>query len=133
MAEDWHAIAAEVEDALKSVAQTDAGYPVVIRRMVEGVPPNGFTSGVQTPVYEQAYAIQDTRKIRNAEGNLIDNPETVVTISAVGITPPTANDHIALGVVVGNAELVVDWLYIKQVIPLSPVGIPVLFDIVLGS
>lgn len=132
MAEDWNAIALEVADALRSVGETEAGYQVILRQTVYGVPPNGYTTGVSSYVYFAAFAVQDTRKIRNAEGNLIENPERVVTISSVGIPTPTANDHIALGVALDDAATVTDWLSIKLVLPLDPAGVAVLHDLVLG-
>lgn len=129
MSENWQAIAAEVDAALKSVASTDAGYPIALRKVVVvGGVPWDPSSGTPTITYSTLYGIEDNEMIRDMNGTLIRSTMDTVIVSAIG-TAPAKGDKVAPGVAPGAADEATAWREIQEVRPLSPVGTPILYEL----
>lgn len=129
MAEDWEAIAAEVDAALKSVAATDAGYPIALRKVViTGGVPWDPGSGTTTITYSTLYGIEGNEMIRDVNGTVIRTSMNTVTVSAIGAVP-AKGDRVAPGVSGGDADEVTAWREIAEVRPLAPAGTAVLYEL----
>ena len=134
MAEDWNAIASEVDAALKSVADISmpGGYPAVLRSGGNAPPANPWDPPGGDPVYSTVYVIEGVREIRDVGGTTIVETRRTLTISAVGAIP-TKGQMVAVGI---TADAVTDatvWNEIIEVRPLAPAGVIVLFDVDLGA
>jgi hypothetical protein len=133
MAEDWNAIAAEVEGALRSVGDVSHpdGYPVTIRRMTEGNQwdPDDFG----TTAYYPFVGFDQTREIRDAAGAMTGETRRTVTVNAMGSITPTQSDTIAVGVKAAEATDTSPWQEILAVRPLSPAGVAVLIEVDIAS
>jgi len=129
--ENWESIAAEVDEAIKSVASTDAGYPATIRRQ-------SSTGGdpwdpVTTSTYTTVRAIEENRRVRSADGTYVDMVKRTLTMAAIpGFTPQKADD-VALGITASQATDESNWLVITEVRALSPAGVAVLYEIELST
>lgn len=129
MAENWAGIAAEVDAALKSVASTDAGYPIALRKVVvTGGNPWDPGSGTSVPSYSTLYGIEDNRMLRDINGTLIGTTLRTITVSAVGTVPAKA-DKIAVGIAEADADESSPWVEIAEVRPLAPAGTAVLYEL----
>lgn len=133
MAEDWNAIAKEVEGALKSIGTTDAGWPVLLRREVAGPGPNDWTPGTPVPTYYQFWAFQDYKRIRDRDGTLTDIVERTFYLTATAGVEPQPGDRLAFGATIANAATVGEdkWVAVMRSLPLAPVGIAVLHEVTL--
>lgn len=130
MAENWHGIAAEVESALRSVGETDAGYPIVIDTgNRSGVTPNPWTPAPPAAGYVQFWGIQDYNQLKDANGALTDQTRHTVIVNATSGVIPTEDMFLALGVTADAANEDADWIPILAVRPLAPVGVAVLYEI----
>lgn len=128
MPEDWDAIAAEVDAALKSVASTSAGYPIALRKVViTGGDPWDPGSGTETITYSTLYGIESNEKIRDINGTVIRTSMDTVIVSALG-TAPAKVDKVAPGVAAADASESTAWREIAEVRPLSPAGTAVMFE-----
>ncbi|WP_416355552.1 hypothetical protein ACLNGM_15040 [Aureimonas phyllosphaerae] len=126
--EDWNAIAAEVADALRSVADVSqpGGFPVVLRKQtsVGGDPWNpAFTNATDFPLH----AIETVREVRDASGTLIGQSVRTLTVTAIPDVVPASGDTIAIGAAVPDTNT--EWVQIAEVRPLAPAGIAVLYEI----
>lgn len=134
MAEDWNAIAAEVDAALKSVADIgqSGGHPAVLMSSGDTPPANPWDPPGGDPVYSTVHVVEGVREIRDINGTTILETRRTLLISATGAIP-TKGQRVAVGLV---AEEVVDetvWHEIVEVRPLAPAGVAVLFEVDLGA
>ena len=129
--ENWTAIAAEVDEAIKSVASTDAGYPATIRRQSStGGDPWEPTT---TSAYTTIRVIEENRRVRSADGTYVDMVKRTLTMAATpGFTPQKADD-VAVGITASEASDSSDWLVITEVRALAPAGVAVLYEIELST
>jgi hypothetical protein len=130
MAEDWSAIAAEVDAALKSVADISqaSGYPATLRIPASGEPANPWDPPSGSPTYSTVYVVEGVREIRDINGTTILQTLRTLLISATGAAPAKWQ-NIAVGVA---AEAVTDatvWDEIAEARPVSPAGIAVLYEV----
>lgn len=130
--EDWNAIAAEVEGALREVADTSQpdGFPVTLRKVVvTGGVPWDPGSGTATPTYTGFVGFETVQEVRDASGTLIGQTRRTITVNATAGVVPSDDDQVALGVEAGEASESSPWVGILAVRPLSPVGTAVLYEI----
>ena len=129
--EDWAATAAEVDEAIKSVASTDEGYPATIRSQSStGGDPWEPTT---TSAYTTIRVIEENRRVRSADGSYVDmTKRTLTTASKPGFVPKKSDD-IAVGITASEASDNSDWLVITEVRALAPAGVAVLYEIELST
>ena len=129
--ENWESIAAEVDEAIKSVASTDAGYPATIRRQSStGGDPWEPTT---TSAYTTIRVIEENRRVRSADGSYVDMTKRTLTTASKGGFVPKKSDEIAMGITDSEASDNSDWLVITEVRALSPAGVAVLYEIDLST
>ena len=134
MAEDWTSIAAEVDEAIRSVGSTDDGYAVTLRKIsTSGGSIYDPAAGTTTPGYTTMRVIESETRERDRQGNLVGTKRRTLTVAAVyGVVPQKA-DKIALGMTKAEVEAAgdtaVEWQEIDEVYPLSPAGMAVLYEI----
>lgn len=113
MAEDWASVAKEVEAALLIV-----GFNATLQKA-------GTNSGTEydpvigPPTDYPVNIIDDTIRLRDSSGTLIDRKMRVLTMAATGVIA-SKNDRI---LVRGT------WHEIIEVMPLAPGGVDLLFDL----
>tara|TARA_R110001606_G_scaffold72640_1_gene167336 strand:+ start:5354 stop:5887 length:534 start_codon:yes stop_codon:yes gene_type:complete len=145
MAENWAAIAAEVDAALKSVGSTDAGFSATLMQSTTtGGEPWDPTGGTTVQTYSTVTVVQGVREIRDLSGTVIIETRRTLMISAAGVAP-TKQHRIAVGVAAAEAQAAAEYaeatgfpdttIYseIIEVRPLSPAGIAVLYEVDLGG
>ncbi|HEX5933591.1 MAG TPA: hypothetical protein VFY63_05460 [Pseudorhizobium sp.] len=134
MSEDWSAIAAEVSDAIRSVSDISQsnGYPVTLRIPGEATgDPWDPQPGVTT--YKTLYAVEGFQEIRDASGTLIGQTRHTLTVTADPDAVPMKSHKVAIGVMAEDVAEDTAFVEILEVRPLSPAGVPVLYDIDLSS
>ena len=131
MSVNYTEIAAEVDEAIKSVASTDAGYPATIRRQSStvGEPWEPTTSSA----YSTSRVIEENRRVRSADGTYVDMTKRTLTTASKGGFVPKKSDEIAMGITDSEASDNSDWLVITEVRALSPAGVAVLYEIDLST
>ena len=129
--ENWTAIAAEVDEAIKSVASTDAGYPATIRRQSSsGGDPWEPTT---TSAYTTIRVIEENRRVRSADGSYVDMVKRTLTMAATPGFTPQRSDDVALGITASEATADSKWLVITEVRALAPAGVAVLYELELST
>lgn len=134
MAEDWNAIAAEVDAALRSVADIgqSGGYPAVLQSGGDVPPANPWDPPGGDPVYTTVYVIEGVREIRDINGTAILETLRTLTISATGAIP-TKGQRVAVGITADQVTDATVWNEMIEVRPLAPAGVAVLYDVDLGA
>lgn len=130
MAEDWAGIAAEVDAAIRSVADVSQpnGYPATLRRA--GAPSgDAWNSQPGEPTFLTVYVLEEFHQQRDAAGTMIDRPIHRLVCSAQPGVVPNDNDEIALGVAREQVDDGTVWISIDEVRPLAPAGVAVLYEI----
>jgi len=129
--ENWTAIAAEVDEAIKSVASTDAGYPATIRRQSStgGDPWEPTTSTAYTTIR----VIEENRRVRSADGSYVDMVKRTLTMAATPGFTLQRSDDVALGITASQATDESNWLVITEVRALAPAGVAVLYELELST
>lgn len=134
MAENWTAIAAEVDQALRSVADISQpnGFPVTFRIPAGGAPANPWDPPSGSVTYAELVAVQDTREMRDANGTLIGQTVRTLMCNATGVVP---SDDWTVAVGVAQADVTDDTVFeeILAVRPLAPAGVVVLYEIDLAN
>jgi hypothetical protein len=135
MPEDWNAIAAEADEAIRSVADISqaGGYPAALLIPANGPPasPGGPPTGSDS--YATVYCIEGVREIRDQAGMTVLEVRRTLTISATGAVP-TKGQSVAVGVTAEEAEAGDStWHEIVEVRPTSPAGVAVLFEVDLAA
>lgn len=137
MAEDWDAIAAEVETAIRSIGDTSQpdGYPATIRRIVPGAvdPAEPWIPAEPTITYTTVRVVVFDKELRDVNGTLIGQTKRTITISGAAGIAPTDDDTIAEGIEAADASESSAWQEILSVEPLSPAGIAVLYTLTLAT
>jgi hypothetical protein len=135
MAENWTGIAAEVDEAIRSIADVSqpGGYLVTLRKVtVTGGNPFDPTSGTTTIVYHTLYAVEDNREVRDINGTLIGETRRTLMVNATGVVP-SDDDRVFVGDALvfqdEAADGAVAWVEIAAVRPLAPAGVAVLYEI----
>jgi len=125
--EDWASVAAEVAEAIRSVGETDDGYPAAIRREIV----TGGTSfdPVTTPTYTTVHVIESNERVRSADGSYVDMSRRTLTVTAVPGFEPQKSDTVAVGITETEATESSDWRTITEVRPLSPAGTALLYEL----
>lgn len=130
MAEDWSSIAAEVDDAIKSVGSTDEGYAATLRKVsTTGGSPYDPASGTSTPSYTTLRVLESNTRERDRQGNLVGTKRRTLTVAAVYGVVPAKADKIALGITADAADENSEWQEIDEVYPLVPAGTAVIYEI----
>lgn len=136
MAEDWNAVAAEVEDALRSIGDISEpdGHPAVIRQQT-GEQVNPWDDPAGTPTYHEVRVLISDQELRDINGTLIGQTKRTVTISGAAGVVPHDDDTIVLGMteaqVVAAGDAGVAWKVIETVKPLAPAGVALLYEVML--
>ena len=130
MSEDWNAIAAEVDEAIRSVGSTDAGYAATLRRLsVTGGSPFDPGSGTETITYTTLRVIESNIRERDRDGTLVGTKRRTLTVGTGAGIVPTKADKIAVGITADEVSESSAWEEIAEVYPLSPAGVDVLYEI----
>lgn len=127
--EDWHSIAAEVDAALKSVADISqaSGYPSTLRLPPAGAHALGEApSG--SPSYSTVFVVEGVREIKDAAGMTVLQTMRTLLIGATGAVP-TKGQAIAVGIAEAQVTNDTLWNEIAEVRPISPAGIAVLYEV----
>lgn len=132
MPENWNAIAAEVDEAIRSVADVAGGYPAAIEMPPAGAPANAWDPPSGSPTYHTVYCLEGVREIRDAAGTTILRTMRTLMISATG-PAPAKGQRIAVGVSADDADEDSPWQEIEEVRPLAPAGVAVLYEVDLLS
>jgi hypothetical protein len=141
VSEDWNAIAAEVETAIRSIGDTSQpdGYPATIRRVVPGTPDPAepWIPVDPTITYTTVRVVVFDKELRDINGTLIGQTKRTITISGAAGIAPTDDDTIAEGVALTFVDEADDathpWHEIIAVRPLAPAGIAVLYELELAT
>lgn len=121
MAEDWNAIAAEVDAALKSVGSTDAGFTAVLAQTtVTGGDPWNPGSGTSTTVNTNVTVVVDTYEKSEIDGTTIQAGDRKVLMTAIAGVEPKPSDVLTIS---GTAYTVIN------VWPLAPAGVTVMYEV----
>ena len=128
--EDWNAIAAEVDEAIRSigdVSQPD-GYSVTLRipGAITGPP---YDPVEEPPTYKTLHCVEGYQEIRDQTGTLIGQTKHTLTVTAKADAVPLKSYRVALGIMAEEASEASDWVEIAEVRPLAPAGVPVLYDL----
>ncbi len=134
MAEDWHSIALEGDEAIRSVgdiSQPD-GYPMTLRipGAITGPP---YDPVEESPTYKTLYCIEGYQEIRDQSGTLIGQTRHTVTVTARPDVIPLKNYRVALGLTSEAVSGASQWVEIAEVRPLAPAGVAILYEIDLVS
>jgi hypothetical protein len=132
--EDWRAIAAEVDEAIRSigdVSQAD-GYPVTLRipGAITGPP---YDPVEEPPTYKTLHCVEGYQEIRDQSGTLIGQTKHMLTVTADPDAVPLKSYKVALGITAEEASESSAWVELLNVKPLSPAGVPVLYELDLIS
>jgi hypothetical protein len=135
MAEDWKAVGAEVDAALRSIGDISEpnGHPAVIRKAGAGAPVNPWDPPGGTPTHHQVVVLISDDELRDINGTLIGQTKRTVTISGAAGVVPHDDDEIALGMTVDKIGDDTQWHGIEMVKPLAPAGVAVLYDLLLAG
>lgn len=128
--EDWRAIAAEVDEAIRSigdVSQPD-GYPVTLRIPGEITGPP-YDPVEAPPTYKILHCVEGYQEIRDQSGTLIGQTKHTLTVTAKADAVPLKSYRVALGITAEEASEGSQWVEIAEVRPLAPAGVPVLYDL----
>jgi hypothetical protein len=134
--EDWNAIAAEIDAAIRSVGDVSQpdGYPATLRkRVITAADPYDPDSGSLEVTYTTLRIIEDNRRLRDQNGTLIDETLHTIMVGTGAGVEPTDEDALALGVTAGEANDASAWIQITEVMPLAPAGVTILFELTLAS
>lgn len=139
MPEDWNSIAAEVDEAIRSVAdisQAD-GYPATIRRTATTANPYDPADGVTTVTYTTVYVVETANKERDRNGTLVGTVRRSLLVGANSGFVPNKADKVkpgqSLTYVDAETDASIDWEEIDEVLPLSPAGVAVMYEIMLAN
>ena len=134
MPEDWNAIAAEVDAAIRSVADVGqpGGYPAALLIPASGTPasPGGPPTGADS--FATVYCIEGVREIRDQAGMTVLEVRRTLTVSAAG-TAPLKGMSVAVGIAAEGVTGSTIWSEIVEVRPLSPTGVAVLYEVDLAA
>ena len=130
MSVNWLEVSAEVNEAIKSVASTDEGYPATIRRKsgTGGDPWKPTTSSTYTTVL----ILEEDERVRSIDGTYVDIVKRTLTMAATGFVPQKADD-VAVGITASQASDASDWVVITEVRTLAPAGVAVLYELELSA
>jgi len=140
MAEDWAAVAAEVEAAIASVGDVSQpeGFPAVLKRVVLGEAPNEWTPPSEETTFLTIRVVDDNRRLRDINGTLIG--ETVRTLMVGASVEPLKTDLVAVGITGDQAETAAQtnpdptrYHVIQEVRPFAPAGVVLLYEIELAA
>lgn len=130
MAEDWNAVAAEVDAALRSVGDISQpnGYPATLRIPGNGQQQNPWDPPSGSVTYAELVVVQDTREMKDVNGTLIGQTVRTLMCNATGVVP---HDDMMIAVGVGVSDVTDDTVFeeILAVRPLAPAGVAVLYEI----
>ena len=113
MAEDWQAIAADVAAAIG-----DVGFEVTLRKRTAG-PSTPWDTTAVTTADTVIRCIDDRYRVRDAQGNLLQQSMRTLTVAVGGAIPAKADQVQVRG----------DWFEIAEVRPLAPGGVDLLYDV----
>ena len=139
MAEDWYAVAAEVEDALVSIGDVSQpnGYSATIRKTGAGAPANPWDPPAGVPTYHPVIVLVSDKELRDVNGTLIGQTKRTITISGAAGVVPSDDDTIILGQALAYVDDETDaglaWQEIMAVRPLAPAGVAVLYELDLAG
>lgn len=136
MSEDWESIAAEVDEALKEVADISQpdGFKATLRRAsVSGGDPWNPGSGTETVTYTPLTVIDSEIRERDRDGTLIGTKRRTLTVGTGAGVAPSDDDKVfvgeALTYVDEDTDAGIHWQEIAQVFKLAPAGVAVLYEI----
>jgi hypothetical protein len=135
VSEDWASVAAEVEQAIRSIGDVSApeGYPATLRKPPNGAPVQPWEPPTGSPTYHTVRVMVAERELRDINGTLIGQTKRTITISGAAGVVPSDDDRIAEGITAEQATAAGDdavaWQEIAVVRPLAPAGVAVLYEI----
>jgi len=123
LSEDWNAIAAEVDTALKSIGSTDAGFLATLTQTstTGGDPwnPGSGTTTTTTVNTSVAIVLSEYRK-DEIDSTLILSKDRKVMMTATAGVEPKPSDVLTISGVAHN---------VVNVSPLSPAGVVVMYEL----
>lgn len=139
MSEDWASVAAEVEQAIRSIGDVSSpdGHPATLRKAPSGAPTSPWEPPTGSPTYHTVRVLVSDKELRDINGTLIGQTKRTITISGAAGVVPSDDDRIAEGITAEQAiaagDDAVAWQEIAVVRPLEPAGVAVLYEIDLVS
>jgi hypothetical protein len=121
MAEDWHAIALEVDEAIRSVGDVShpGGYLVTLR-IPGAIPWPPYDPVEETPIYNTLHCIEGYQEIRGRSGSLINQTRHTLTVTARPDVIPLKNYRVAFGLTSEAVSEASKWVEIAEVRLLAP-------------
>lgn len=134
MAEDWNSIAAEVDQALRSVGDISQpnGFPATLRIPAGAPPAQPWDPPTGDVTYAELVVVQDTREMKDVNGTLIGQTVRTLMCNATGVVPHD-DWMIAVGIGVSDVTDATVFEEILAVRALAPSGIAVLYEIDLAG
>ncbi|MGX1096520.1 hypothetical protein [Amorphus sp. MBR-141] len=131
MSEDWAKVAAEVDEAIRSVGDVSqpGGYPVALRRPASGPPTSPIGPPTGSPTYHTLRAVETMRELRDASGTLTGQVRHTILVGTESGITPTDNDKVALGITAADASESSAWIAVLAVRPTAPAGRVVLWEL----
>jgi len=94
-------------------------------REAESIAPGAVT-------FFQVTAVQEMRRVQDQSGTLTSETMTMLLVDATG-TAPIKSDLIAVGVAMADADTDTVYYEVAEVAPLSPGGVPVMYEVQLAD
>ena len=113
MSEDWNAVAIEVAAAIG-----DVGFTVTLRKKTAG-PATPWDATAVTTADTLMACIDDRYRVRDAQGNLLQQSMRTLTVAVGGAVPAKAD----------RVQVRGEWFEIGEVRPLSPRRLDLLYDV----
>lgn len=138
MPEKWESVAAEVNEAIRSVSDTSQpnGYPATIRRVTSTANPYDPASGSTTITYTRVYVVESSIMKKDRDGTLTGTVRRTLLVAAGDIVPDKA-DKVRVGESLTYADeatdATIDWQEIDDVKSVSPAGVDVMYEILLAG
>jgi hypothetical protein len=121
MPENWEAIAAEVDAALKSVGTTDAGFTAVLSQTTaSGGDPWDPGSGTPATVNTDVTIVVSEYALSEIDGTTIQAGDRKVLMTATAGVEPKPSNVLTIS---GRAYTVINSM------PLAPAGIAVMYEV----
>lgn len=127
MSVDWESVRAEVAGAVREV-----GMPCVLRRTPTEGRADPWTDSTASPELFDVVAVQKKRRVRDANGTLIGEVQTVLTVEA-GVVAPTKKDYIARNIKKADVTEATKFDEISEVEETSPAGVVVKYEVVISD
>jgi hypothetical protein len=121
MAKDWNKIAQRVDNGLKKVGSTDAGFTATLSQTtVTGGNPWDPGSGTTTTVNTNVTIVVSEYAVSEIDGTTIQAGDRKVLMTAIAGVEPKPSDVLTIS---GTAYTVINAM------PLAPAGVAVMYEV----